>query len=61
MKDGMRPQTRIVHAGSHSEKQKGAVNPPVYRASTVIFPTVAAMREAIEKIGRHTTELHTQA
>jgi cystathionine beta-lyase len=61
MKDGMRPQTRIVHAGSHPEKQKGAVNPPVYRASTVIFPTVAAMREAIENrfdtvfYGRHGT------
>ncbi|MDP6841223.1 MAG: cystathionine beta-lyase [Rhodospirillales bacterium] len=46
MKDGKRPQTRIVHAGSHPEKQKGVMNPPVYRASTVIFPTMAALREA---------------
>ena len=61
MKDGMRPQTRIIHAGSHPEKQRGVVNPPVYRASTVIFPTVAAMRKAVENrfdtvfYGRHGT------
>lgn len=38
--------TRIVHAGSHPEQQHGAVNPPVYHASTITYPTAAAMREA---------------
>ena len=38
--------TRIVRAGSIPKAQKGAVNPPVYRASTVIFPTVQAMQHA---------------
>ena len=61
MKNGKRPQTRIVHAGSDPQKQRGAVNTPVYRASTVIFPTVAAMRSGVENrldtvfYGRHGT------
>ena len=61
MKDGKRPQTRIVHAGSHPEKQRGVMNPPVHRASTVVFPTVAAMRDAVSNrfdtvfYGRHGT------
>ena len=46
MKGNRRRETRIVHVGSHPEKFRGAMNPPVYRASTVVFPTVAAMREA---------------
>ncbi|NQV57276.1 MAG: PLP-dependent transferase, partial [Rhodospirillales bacterium] len=56
-----RPQTRIVHAGSHPEKHRGVMNPPVYRASTVVFPTVAAMKEAVANrndtvfYGRHGT------
>ena len=46
--------TRIVRAGSIPKAQKGAVNPPVYRASTVIFPTVQAMQNA-QKIKFDTT------
>jgi cystathionine beta-lyase len=46
MKGNRRRETRIVHVGSHPEKFRGAMNPPVYRASTVVFPTVEAMREA---------------
>ena len=46
--------TRLVRAGSAPKKQKGAINPPVYRASTVIFPTVQAMKNA-EKIKFDTT------
>ncbi|MDX5361893.1 MAG: cystathionine beta-lyase [Alphaproteobacteria bacterium] len=34
-------RTRIVHAGRTPERQAGAVNPPVYHASTILFPTVA--------------------
>jgi cystathionine beta-lyase len=46
MDNRRRHETRIVHAGSHPEKFQGAMNPPVYRASTIVFPTVDAMREA---------------
>ena len=56
-----RPETRIAHGGSHPGKFQGAMNPPVYRASTVVFPTVAAMQEAARNrfdtvyYGRHGT------
>jgi len=46
--------TRLVHMGSNPKLQRGVVNPPVYRASTVIFPTVQAMKDA-EKIKFNTT------
>jgi cystathionine beta-lyase len=46
--------TRLVRTGSDPKNQQGAVNPPVYRASTVIFPTVKAMKDA-EKIKFDTT------
>lgn len=37
----MNPETRLVHAGRDPEKNFGIVNPPVYRASTILYPTVA--------------------
>jgi cystathionine beta-lyase len=46
--------TRLIRMGSDPKSQKGAVNPPVYRASTVVFPTVRAMKNA-EKIKFDTT------
>jgi cystathionine beta-lyase len=46
--------TRLIHTGSDPKNQKGAINPPVYRASTVIFPTVQAMEDA-QKIKFDTT------
>lgn len=61
MKDGKRPLTQIVHAGSHPDKHKGAMNTPVYRASTIAFPSVRAMRDGVKKrfdsvfYGRHGT------
>jgi cystathionine beta-lyase len=36
----MKQDTKIIKAGRHPEKCHGAVNPPVYRFSTIIFPTV---------------------
>lgn len=36
--------TRLVHGGSHPEKFDGAVNPPVYRVSTVVSADVEEMR-----------------
>jgi cystathionine beta-lyase len=41
--------TMIVQAGSAPAEQKGAVNPPVYHASTVLFPTLAALEHSVRK------------
>jgi cystathionine beta-lyase len=53
-----RAATGIVHDGRDPKSQHGFVNPPVYRGSTVIFPTLAAL-EAYDshrfKYGRHGT------
>jgi len=52
------PETEIVHAGRDPGTQHGFVNPPVYRGSTVLFPTLDAI-EAYDqqpfKYGRHGT------
>jgi len=39
----MKKDSRIVHAGRHPEKFSGAVNPPVFHTSTILFPDVATM------------------
>jgi cystathionine beta-lyase len=39
--NGMKPETRLVHAGRDPEGNFGIVNPPVYRASTIIYSTMA--------------------
>jgi len=41
----MKTETRIVSAGRHPEKHFGAVNPPVYRASTITRRNLAEWRE----------------
>jgi cystathionine beta-lyase len=41
----MKTDTRIVHSGRDPEKQHGVISPPVYHASTILFPSV----EAVEK------------
>ncbi len=38
--------TRIVEGGRRKEWTGGIVNPPVYRASTILFDSVAALRAA---------------
>src|SRR5687767_7673422 len=40
------PGTRLVEGGRRDEWTRGIVNVPVWRASTVLFDSVAAMREA---------------
>ncbi|RAU20925.1 cystathionine beta-lyase [Paramagnetospirillum kuznetsovii] len=42
----MKKDTRILHAGRHPEKFDGAVNPPVFHASTILHPSVAAMEKS---------------
>ena len=39
-------ETRVVEAGRRKEWTQGIVNPPVYRASTILFDNVAALRAA---------------
>ncbi len=43
---GKKPDTRIVQAGRRKEWTAGIVNPPVWRASTILFDNIAAMRAA---------------
>jgi len=38
-----KPDTLIATAGRDPEANHGIINPPVYHASTVVFPTVAAL------------------
>ena len=45
----MKKQSRIVHAGRHPEQFQGAVNPPVFHASTILHPSVAAMEASGKK------------
>ena len=42
----MKKDSLIVHAGRHPERQHGAVNPPVYHASTILHSSVAAMESS---------------
>ncbi len=41
-----RPDTQIAHAGRHPHDQHGVVNPAVYRASTILAPSLAAFEAA---------------
>lgn len=36
----LKPETAVVHLGREPAKHLGAVNTPVYRASTIVFPTL---------------------
>ncbi len=38
-----REGTRLAHAGREPGRYHGFVNPPIYRGSTVLFPTVAGL------------------
>jgi cystathionine beta-lyase len=49
----MERETRLVHAGRDPEGHQGAVNPPLYRASTILYPTLAAYEGRHER--RYTT------
>ena len=45
----MKTETRLVHAGRDPEKNFGIVNPPVYRASTILYPTVAEFDNRLKR------------
>lgn len=60
----MQDDTHLVHGGRDPSAQQGMVNPPVYHASTVLFPTVDALRKAAANpfegvyYGRYGTPVH---
>lgn len=39
------PTTKLVHLGRDTKEAKGFVNPPLYKGSTVLFPTVKSLTE----------------
>lgn len=46
MSGDARDETRLTHLGRDPAANHGVVNPPVYHASTIIFPTLEALEEA---------------
>ncbi len=51
-------ETKVIYAGRDPESNFGIVNPPVYHASTVLFPTADALEHYAKlpvKYGRHGT------
>ena len=54
----MSDDTKLTHAGRHPDDNYGVVNPPVYHASTILFPTLKDLRNfnsAKVTYGRHGT------
>jgi cystathionine beta-lyase len=45
----MKHETRLVHAGRDPEQHAGTVNPPIHRASTILYPTVEAFERRTER------------
>jgi cystathionine beta-lyase len=45
----MQPDTRLVHVARDPQRDSGAVNPPVYRASTIIYPSLQAFATRAER------------
>lgn len=41
-----KPETTLVHSGRDPFANHGVVNPPVYHASTIVFPTLADLEAA---------------
>ncbi len=45
MKKPINKNTKLVHLGRDTKASKGFVNPPLYKGSTVLFPTVRSLYE----------------
>ena len=45
----MQPETRLVHVARDSARDAGAVNPPVYRASTIVYPSLREFARRAER------------
>ena len=48
-------RTRLTHTGRGGTRHHGVVNPPIYQASTVTFPDVATLKEAMRTPDRFVT------
>ena len=46
----LKDDTLITHAGNRPADHKGIVNPPVYHASTILFPTVDALEDSVRHL-----------
>ncbi|MBY0509926.1 MAG: PLP-dependent transferase, partial [Rhodospirillaceae bacterium] len=46
----MKKETKVVRAGLNKKRNAGVVNTPVVRGSTVVFDSVAAMRDATDRV-----------
>lgn len=55
---GRRPDTNLVHGGRRKEWRGRLVNPPVNRASTILFDSVAELRAAAPEFGKPYYGLH---
>ncbi|MEA3066450.1 MAG: cysteine-S-conjugate beta-lyase [Sphingomonadales bacterium] len=55
---GRRPDTNLVHGGRRPEWRGRLVNPPVHRASTILFDSVAELRAAAPEFGKPYYGLH---
>ncbi|MGZ8296783.1 MAG: cystathionine beta-lyase [Allosphingosinicella sp.] len=55
---GWRPDTRLVHGGRRKAWLDRTVNPPVHRASTILFDSVAELRAAAPEFGKLYYGLH---
>jgi cystathionine beta-lyase len=45
----MKPETRLVHAGRNPRGHQGTVNPPIHRASTIVYPTMEEFEQRLER------------
>jgi cystathionine beta-lyase/cystathionine gamma-synthase len=52
-------RTRLVHGGRPSPAATGPVNPPVVRASTVLFADVATMKDIKRALRAASSERET--
>lgn len=43
----MKKETQIIQEGRRPVKQQGAVNPPLYQTSTILFPTIESYNAAV--------------
>src|SRR4051794_10151573 len=48
---GRKPDTELVHGGRRREWRGRLVNPPVHRASTILFDSVAELRATAPEFG----------
>lgn len=47
----MKKDTRLIHAGRSKKWTGSAVNPPLVRASTIVFDTMQELQEAVKQRG----------